>query len=73
MMAVPIAVKNGVVEPGEPVKLFATRLMGGGIDDNQGRQYDVARDGRFLINTVLDDAKPTPLTLVQHWQPSAAR
>ncbi|MFN7983003.1 MAG: protein kinase [Vicinamibacterales bacterium] len=73
MMAVPIAVKNGVVEPGEPVKLFATRIMGGGIDDNQGRQYDVARDGRFLINTVLDDAKPTPLTLVQHWQPSAAR
>ena len=41
------------------------------MDNNQGRQYDVARDGRFLINTVLDDAAATPITLIQNWKPPA--
>ena len=36
----------------------------------RGRQYDVTRDGRFLINTVLDEAA-APITLIQHWQPAA--
>jgi hypothetical protein len=43
------------LRPGRPVALFPTRISGGGVDNQQGRQYDVARDGRFLINTVLDD------------------
>jgi hypothetical protein len=30
--------------------------LGGGVDVFQGRQYDVAADGRFLINTELDAA-----------------
>ena len=34
----------------------------------QGRNYDVARDGRFLINTELDSAT-APITLLQNWQP----
>jgi eukaryotic-like serine/threonine-protein kinase len=33
------------------------------------RQYDVA-DGRFLINTVLDDLA-SPITLLQNWNPPA--
>ena len=48
--------------------LFETRVSGGGVDNGQGRQYDVARDGRFLINTVLDDAA-APITLLQNWHP----
>jgi hypothetical protein len=28
------------------------------------QQYDVSRDGRFLINTVLDEAS---ITLIQNW------
>ena len=32
---------------------------GGGVDAQQARQYDVAPDGRFLINTVLDDSSST--------------
>jgi hypothetical protein len=28
----------------------------------------VARDGRFLINTVLDETS-SPITLIQYWQP----
>ena len=46
--------------------LFQTRIMGGGVDNQQGWQYDVSRDGRFLVNTLLDDA--TPITLLQHWK-----
>jgi hypothetical protein len=34
----------------------------------QDRQYDVARDGRFLINTVVDEAPP-PITLWMKWRP----
>jgi Tol biopolymer transport system component len=67
LTAVPIAVKGGVVEPGAPVKLFATHAFGGGIDAQQGRQFDVAPDGRFLINTVLTNAAP-PITLLQNWK-----
>ena len=41
-------------------------------DTQQGRQYDVASDGRFLINTVLDSAA-APITLIQNWQPEAKK
>jgi hypothetical protein len=38
-----------------------------------GRQYDVARDGRFLINTVLGDAPAAPITLLQNWNPEVKK
>ena len=68
MVAAPIVIRGDSVEPGSPMVLFATRILGGGIDAGQGRQYDLARDGRFLINTVLEDVD-TPITLLQHWKP----
>jgi hypothetical protein len=34
--------------------------------------YDIARDGRILINTVLDDAA-SPITLIQSWNPEAKK
>ena len=68
MMAAPIAATATTLEPGAPVALFPTRIVGGGVDTGQGRQYDVTRDGRFLINTVLDDAS-SPITLIQNWNP----
>ena len=40
------------------------------MDAQQVRQYDVAPDGRFLINMVLDDAA-TPITLLQNWNPES--
>lgn len=58
------------LEPGPPVALFPTRIFCGGADNGQGWQYDVAHDGRFLINTVLDNAA-SPITLVQNWKPPA--
>jgi hypothetical protein len=47
--------------------------LGGGSEDQQGRQYDVASDGRFLINRVRDaDTTPT-VTLIQNWNPDARK
>ncbi len=72
MVAVPMAVKGTAIEPGAPVVLFPTHIVGGGVDAQQGRQYDVAPDGRFLINTVLDGAT-APITLVQNWKPESKK
>ena len=71
MMAVPIHFSGTAVEPGTPVMLFPTRIYGGGADIAAGRQYDVTRDGRFLINTLLSEA--APITLLQNWNPEAKR
>jgi hypothetical protein len=68
LMAATITVNGATLEPGTPVALFQTRIFGGGTDNNVGRQFDVSRDGRFLINTVLEDAA-APITLLQNWKP----
>jgi hypothetical protein len=66
MMAAPITATGTTLELGTPVALFHTRIYGGGAISGQGRQYDVTRDGRFLINTVVDDAV-APITLLLNW------
>ena len=50
--------------------LFPTRIWGGGVDSQQGRPYDVAPDGRFLINTERDTGT-APITWLMHWNPEA--
>ncbi len=72
MMAAPVTVAGVTLAPGAPVALFPTRVYGGGMDIAQGRQYDVTRDGRFLINTVLDEAA-APITLLMNWTPDAKK
>jgi hypothetical protein len=68
MMAVSIAVNGSAVMPGAPVTLFQTRIVFSGVDSQQGPQYDVSRDGRFLVNSQLDDVA-APITLLQNWTP----
>ena len=63
---------GATLEPGASVVLFPTHISGGGVDERQGRQYDVAPDGRFLINTELDSAI-APITLLQNWNPDAKK
>ena len=70
LMAVLTAVKDNAIEPGTPIVLFQTRIWGGGRNANNRQQYDVARDGRFLINTVLDDSSSS-ITLLMNWKPPA--
>jgi Tol biopolymer transport system component/aminoglycoside phosphotransferase (APT) family kinase protein len=72
MMAVPMTVTGTSLEPGAPVTLFRARIYGGGTDVQSGRQYDVTADGRFLINTTLNEAA-APITLLQNWNPTAKR
>ncbi len=67
LTAVPMTLlPSGAAEPGTPVPLFTARLAGERLFF---RQYDVARDGRFLVNTILDDAVAVPITLIQNWRP----
>ena len=68
MMAASVKATSTSIEAAPPQMLFKTRILGGGNDNNQGRNYDVTRDGRFLVNTVLDDAA-APITLLQNWSP----
>jgi len=53
------------------VKIFLDENLPRKLVAAVGTNYDVASDGRFLINTVLDDATPAPITLLQNWRPPA--
>lgn len=68
-MAVPIIVNGATLQPGTPTPLFKTRIFGGGTNVGGRQQYDVTRDGRFLVNTVSDDVGP-PITLLLNWNPN---
>jgi Tol biopolymer transport system component len=70
MMAAPIRITEATLAPGASMRLFATRIVGGGAETAPGRQYDIAPDGRFLINTELDSAA-APITLILNWNPEA--
>ncbi len=71
MMAAPVAISDLTIVPGRPVSLFRTRILGAGTDINIGQQYDISRDGRFLINTILEDDAASPITLLLNWNPPA--
>jgi Tol biopolymer transport system component len=68
MMAAPITVTGSTLVPGTPVALFQTNVWGGGNDSGQGRQYDVAPGGRFMINRVVGAAN-SPINLILNWSP----
>ena len=67
MMAATITVTGSTLEPGTPVRLFSTRIVGGG-----GTPHGSAvrrRPRRALSdNTVLDD-DAAPITLLMNWRP----
>lgn len=73
MMAVAFSVTGDSVEVGNPIALFPTRIVFGGTDLILGSQYDVAADGRFLINTEVGEGSTTPITLIQNWDPQAGQ
>jgi serine/threonine protein kinase len=71
LMGVPIAIKGSTVEAGAPVPLFQTRIVGGGTNIDLGAQYDVAPDGRILLNAVGEDDAASPITVIQNWSTRA--
>ena len=69
LMAAPVALRDDSVDAGAPVPLFSTRIAMGGAEMSLSGQYNVAPDGRFLINTVVDDQHESQsrLNIVQNW------
>ena len=61
VMEVPIEIRAGELLPGIARPLFQTHVIAPRFADTQ---YDVARDGRFLVNSLKLEA---PLTLVPGW------
>jgi Tol biopolymer transport system component len=69
LMAAPIRVTGTTVEAGTPAALFQTGRLGGGLNViGRSHQYDVAADGRFLVN-VDAETNTVPITLVLNWNP----
>jgi len=60
-------VTGNAIAPGTPVELFRPRVVGG-TDVSAGGQYDVAADGRFLVNVSSDQSVTTPITLLLNWK-----
>jgi len=67
LMAVPVAVRGSAFEAGKSVALFATQISDGGGSCKP--QYIVSRDGRFLINQVVEESTATPITIILNWNP----
>jgi len=67
LMAVAVTVQGAAFTPGTPETLFQTHIVSPGLRP----QYDVARDGRFLINTDLQDTSAEPIHLLLNWKPPA--
>jgi Tol biopolymer transport system component len=74
LMAVPIGGPSSTtLEAGPPVVLFQTRLSGlGGVAGNVRPQYDVAGDGRFLMNITTEETI-SPITVILNWKPPGGK
>jgi eukaryotic-like serine/threonine-protein kinase len=67
LMAVAVVAQGATFVPGPPEALFQTHIT----QATNRQQYDVARDGTFLINTALADTSTEPIHLLLNWKPPA--
>jgi serine/threonine protein kinase/Tol biopolymer transport system component len=70
LMAASIASSSDdkTVHVGVPMALFTTRLASGAGVLPGRPQYAVAPDGRFLLNTIVADTPPSPITVIVNWR-----
>jgi len=71
LMAVPIhlAADGSTVTVDTPLGLFTTNV-GTGAPNTNRQQYMVGRDGEsFVMNSVLGQAKTSPITVILNWKP----
>jgi hypothetical protein len=67
-MAVAVRSDAAGVRPGARTALFPMPGVGGARTYLRFRQqYDVAPDGRFLINVPVAEGASSPITIVQNW------
>jgi hypothetical protein len=72
-MAAPVRLTSHTLEADQPAALFRTRRVAGGLNViGRGHQYDVDRNGRFLINVDTQSSGP-PITLLLNWTPGSGR
>src|SRR5262249_49274503 len=64
LMAVPFAAKAGEPVAGTPVPLFTTHV-GGAIQISSGPLYDVTRNGRFVMDTLLSEST-SPIEVIMN-------
>jgi serine/threonine protein kinase len=70
LMAVTLATAGRTPEMGVPIALFQPNILNrGAVIIGYQAQYDVAPDGRFLINVTGGDAVTAPITVIQNWAP----
>jgi Tol biopolymer transport system component len=65
LMAAKVVVQGSAFTVGTPESLFQTHIN----QATNRQQYDVARDGRFLILTDLPDTSTEPIHLLLNWKP----
>jgi Tol biopolymer transport system component len=69
LMAASIDAKGATLAVTTPVALFQPHIVGGGTwFVGNAQQYDVAPNGRFLVNVETESGSP-PVTLVLNWKP----
>jgi Tol biopolymer transport system component len=69
LVAVPVkaSADGKTLDLGAPVPLFRARLASGAGNTPGRAQYAVAPDGRFLMNTVVEDTAASPITVIVNW------
>jgi Tol biopolymer transport system component len=65
LMAATVAVRGSNLETGAPQPLFRTHTVYFPVN----HEYDVSRDGRFLIVTELESAPAEPIHVLLNWKP----
>jgi hypothetical protein len=68
LMAAPVDGRGAEFRAGAAVPLFTPAFAESAAVSPFTLQYDVARDGRFLINIALDTVSASPITLIMNWQ-----
>ena len=70
LMAVDFNASGGTGQLGIPKRLFRASVLGGtGGAPTVAWRWDVSKDGqRFLINTSLEEADASPITVLLNWQ-----
>jgi Tol biopolymer transport system component len=66
LMAAGVSVSGTAATPKSPVALFRTFLARGTNVIGNKPQYAVSRDGRFLLNSVVESAS-TPIVIAANW------
>jgi hypothetical protein len=72
-MGVPITPNDTSFAAGAAVALFPSRVPGGGSSNFFKHQYAVSRDGRFLLNQLIEESATSPITVIVNWDPESRR